>query len=658
MPQRRRRWRLWAQLARGAALVLALACSQGAPRPTAARLEALKPSVQVRLSGEELEVAGLEQLALHEGDVVKTLAEGETDVVFAGNNRIHLGPNASLLIEGGGAKGAELGAAVLTGAVTVAAGGAGIGMHIRSPLGLAHLSGASVSVLDVSIAQGMAVRVGQIALESPHANHAITLEVGQAVTFAHAGRAQGLVIHSVGASAELAPIDVAAPREPWVRAKTVKGPVRWRAAGHEAWMPVVANAAFAAGDRVRLQERATAQLQVGAQGSLSLDGNNELTLGARTVSPGAEQLRYALHGGHIRLRVACASQRATHVLEVADETLTIATGPQQADVAVAHRGAQTDVVVRFGTCVLGDGRTVHAGQAVTLQNGHADTEPADAFAGAVAVERRRPSVIYYQHTPPPVRFIGSAHTEAAPTVRFAADARLRRDAKEELLHQGSFLTDAVGGGRTYWRLGSKGRAQAVDVVLEPQRATGDASRNVDLDDTGQPATVIYDNAVPNLVLHWPAIEAASQYRVRFGPDDRSGIVLVEETLQATQLKVPAKALKEGAYAWQVQPRDAAGARLGEAAVNQVMLSFATQARGLRLHAPASDVTTEAAMFTIEGDVEDGCELLLNGARVEISPHGHVKKRSPLAIGKNAFVFRLVKRGRADRVYVRTVTREA
>lgn len=641
---------LWFWLA---LLLTPLSCHRGQPL---AHLESLKPDVVVRAAGASADMPGAEQMALALNDIVKTQGQGEVDVVFAGNNRIHLGPNSSLLIERHGGENAEMGAVVLSGDVRVTAGGIGIGMGIRSSVGQVQLSGAKVSVLDVSMQRGIEVKLGDVALD-PGANRpSVKVEVGQAVTLASIG-AEGIVVSSLAPSADMAPMHFDVADAAYGRAERLHGQPRWQHHGQGDWQPVRGGTSFGNGDKVTLSADEAARIRLDKRVVVQLMGDNELHFHQARIDKNAQQFHYGLSHGHARLQAQRSRVDIKQTVDVADTPLAIDIGPQRADVELSQQGNLSEMTVRFGKVTLPDGTLVRGGQGATLQDGRLVAPVRDAFVGAVALSPGRSSVVFYTDRVPPVRFEAPAQATDVDTVRFSADRNIRRRLTEEHVTGGHFTSDEVKAGRTYWRVGGRGKPTQLDVVKEPQRAGERSGSETNLDDNGEATTIYYGNALPRVRLHWPRQSSADLYSVQLFTPGRSNTPLFRRTTRKNDVSVPSDKLREGSFVWRVVPIDAAGKPLTSAQDNSITLSHDAEVHGLVLRTPQPALRTTQSKVLAQGDVEAGCMLTLNGRAVPIDRRHQFSQTLPLVAGDNHFIFRLTKQGRPDRYYVRTIIKE-
>ena len=641
------------------AFVLASACQRS--RPVAPiHLEAVRGNVAVRAHDANADVPGHNDQALTEGDVVTTGVDAETDVVFTGNNRVHLGPNGALLLSAAGSTSTQLGAIVLSGVARAQGGGEGIGLSIGTPLGTARLSGNKFTVLEIDLGRGLHLTTGEVNLVRPDRLEMLPLVLGQTLEVGalpillpsqQMVDVPGLTVQS------LAPTPPPPPaRAAHLRARS--GQVARQAGGTGAWLAAASGDAIGVGDLLRLGADGSAELALADDMDVALRGRSELGLGAYRETDGAGGLRahYSLRRGNAQLHIAGNADGGPAAggqeVEVAGVTLQVAPGAREARVEVQNaRPRRARVVVRYGRVRVGN-LEVEAGQAVDVVDGRPSAVQ-QAFVAPVQLEPGRPAVLFTQDGVPALRFgadaPGTHHVELADGADMAALRNV------ENTRAAALATDEVPMGTSYWRNGA-GPAARLDVRAEPRRSCARCAREEAIDDTGEVSEVVYQSEPPTLRLRWSAVPEAHGYRVRISDAAAPKSEMLVRTCTETELRLRPGELGRGTYLWSVTPVDEAGETLATAKDNTLRLSLDNVAQGLNVRYPQGGVQVKRRQLVTSGEVERGSTLKLNGRAVRLDDVGAFRERVALRPGLNRLVFTVSRVNEPDRIYVRDVTR--
>lgn len=648
-----------------AACWVALACQRQAPpappapaSPAVAHLEALHGTVSVRLHGAGAEAPGREQQPLADEDFVTTGADGEVDVVFAGNNRVHLGPNGALSVHGGTATATQVGVIMLDGAARAQGGGAGLGLSVGTPLGTAKLSSTQLTVLEVDVRRGLHLTTGEVNLVRPDRLEVLplilgqTLEVGALPVLLPSQQlldVPGLTVQS------LAPVPPPPPaRTAHLRAH--HGRVLRQGAGADSWQAAAAGDALGDGDSLRLLPGGDAEVTLADNMDVAMHGGGEFAFGRLEEADGGLRARYTVRRGNARLHIVGATDghapAASQEVGVAGATLQVRPGAREARVDVQDASLdRARVVVRYGRLRVGP-VDVEAGQAVTVVRGRVSA-PQPAFVAPVQLTPGRPAVLFAQRGVPPLRFGADAPGEHHVEVADAVDMAALRAA--ENTRQGALASDEVALGTTYWRSGGAPAAK-LEVRPEPSRSCVRCAREEAIDDTGAPSEVVYQGDPPALRLRWSEVPEARAYRVRVADAATPRAEMLARTCTGTQLRLAPGELSRGTYLWSVTPLDAAGAPLATPHDNTLRLSFDNVVKGLRLRYPQREVSVRRARLVTSGAVERGSQLQLNGREVRLDADGAFAERVAVRPGLNRLVYTVRRTGEPDRIYVRDVVR--
>ena len=618
-----------------------------------AHLERQGGTVTVQLRGRKADVAAAPDQQLYAEDLVKTGPDGEVDVVFAGNNRIHLGHNAALLLHDTGSVATQVGAVVLKGSVRASSGGTGVALHIGTPVGMAKLGGDTIAVLDVDMGKGLSVSTGDVVLARPDRLDVLPLKLNQTLKIDALPvllPEQQMIDVPAVTVAHLAP-----PPPPTLPARlaATTGRAERQVGGKGAFRPARAGELLVAGDRLRLAGAAdTAEVDLDDGMSVQLRGG-ELDLRQTENTAQGRRARYALRASRARLRITSYENRPAQEAEVAGATLKVAPGSKEAKVDVdATRADAAHVVVRFGRAQVGT-TALEAGQAVDVRNGQVGA-PYPAFAAPVALHEGRATVLYVGEEVPPVRFGGTEpgahHVELAQKADFA-----RIEAAEDT-DQAALATDEVPLGTTYWRTGGDAsRAAKLDVVHEAARKVCRNCQGIAaVDDDGRPNTVMYAHVPPDTTLRWSEVAEAAAYRLVLVREGTPPSTLVDEVVKKTRYTVASRRLREANYHWSVTPLDAQGASLAEPKDNGLRYVYDNVTRGLNVRAPHDGAQVDQAQLLTSGEVEPGATLQIDGRQAQLSEHGQFRHEVALRPGRNRIVYRVMAPGVPERIWIRTV----
>jgi hypothetical protein len=92
---------------------------------------------------------------LKDGDVVTTSANSSADVVFAGNNLVHLGPDSALVVGAHGGEVTSLGAVLLAGSAQITGGKQNIDFTIGTPLGVVQMPKDKLAEVSIRFDEGV-----------------------------------------------------------------------------------------------------------------------------------------------------------------------------------------------------------------------------------------------------------------------------------------------------------------------------------------------------------------------------------------------------------------------------------------------------------------------------------------------------------------------
>jgi hypothetical protein len=641
-----------------------LSCHEEEQQPPVAHLATAAGAVTVRPGGREATEPGAAGAGLYIEDIVSTGPDGAAAVEFDGGNKIDLGANTSLVIRRQGGAQAAVGAVLLAGTARAASSGKGLRLTIGTPFGLAEIGGTKVSVLNVSIENGLRVEVGQVEVVSQKDGvngAAQTLDAGMGLSIdgvvLRAGSAtiDGL---TVGVGGEKAGEIVLKPLSVTLLANPKQAMVM--VAGDKTWKQAKKRALLNAGDRVHIKKGGTGRVQIGEEAALTLKSDSIMDyLGSGGADDRAEA-SYAIRQGGAQISLLKRGQKAVeHKIQVGSSTLSVRPTVREADVDVSttkNGGAQ--VTVRFGQVEI-DGQTIEAGQTFDLsKEGKVVGTPRALATTKIDVHPRTSTIVYYDKRVPAINFdwTGEGASKNA-VVEIASDKDFKQITAAEQMSKTSLILDGLQPGKFYWRVGGEaGKRGLVQIMEEASNDCANCKRTNTIEDTGEKTVVYYQQALPAIILRWKETPGTAQYNLKVFADGEFDTPLVDEKLTETKRAFDAGRFAEGKYYWLVTSLDKAAKELATGRMNSLQITYDNAITALVIRAPKQGAKVSGGSFTTQGEAELGAKVYLNGKRIEVDENGRFTEAVTLKPGLNQLVYRVVAADGVERYYLREVQR--
>ncbi|MBI3179010.1 MAG: hypothetical protein HYZ27_05075 [Deltaproteobacteria bacterium] len=630
----------------GVAALVGCACPQN--DSPVAHLRQMSGEVTVRQSAQSEPAPARATQALGEGHVVATGADGKAVVEFSGGNQVELEPSTVLVIRRSGGTAAQVGAVLMSGSARASSRGQGVLLAIGTPFGLTEV-GAGASSVEVSLARGITVLVGEVVVLTPSGQRT-TVTAGNAFTI------EGLVVQ-VG---EARPDGVVLPPMEFVLLANPQQ-VQIKRAGEDTWRAPKKRDSIATGDAVRTRRASNTRLQFGELASLSLQPQTEVTFGQAGVSGNSHRARYQVSVGNVVVHLRRDDKIGSlHEIEVAGLTMSVEPGLQEAAAEVsAGENGRAQVTVRFGKVRLSDGTVIEAGQAVTVEKGKVLSGARPLAETQLGLMAKSSAIVYYVNEVPPVQFLWPAEEGAgAYLFELAQDRDFAKPVFREEVKGNAFVVDKLRAGRYHWRVKGKGDWFRGTIAVEKGRdmECANCKRKNVIDDTGEQTVVYYQKVVPGITLRWKEVEGAQQYRARVYADGEFDTPLAEKSATATTVAFEEGRFEEGKYYWDVTAFAADSRELSRGRMNTLSIAYDNALVDLDIKAPRDGQKITSGSVLTRGEVQLGAKLSINGKKASVDRKGRFRESVPLAKGANQLVYRTLSADGVERYYVRLVHR--
>ncbi len=365
-----------------------------------------------------------------------------------------------------------------------------------------------------------------------------------------------------------------------------------------------------------------------------------------------------MSGGPAELAIERAASPQRARLTVSGAPVDITPTVKSASVMLTPEGARTAVLVRFGEARLGAKSVVPASSVVWLEHGEIVAGPKPAYPDALDVRPSKPTEIYYDASPPPVRFIvpeQAANSQTPRQMQWSTRQDFAKIEAAEVLQKSSFARDRLPEGRSYFRsTDAPGDVGELLVEHDASQACADCRADNTIDDTGERVVVHYENRVPHVRLRWNQDGQNSNSTLYVFKDSDLKVPVLQEETNKISKDLPDALLTEGAYYWYVA-NALSKDRPAATAINTLKIEHELQTEGLALVVPRLSQKVRRRRLMSSGRVAQGATLTLNGKVVAVRPDGSFKVPVRLGEGSNRLVYRVTEPSQSAKYYIRDVT---
>jgi hypothetical protein len=640
---------------RALALVCALAgCEQEPARPLApkpvATLEVTFGQVTLERGDQRMAVLGAD---LFVKDAVETAAESEAKVGFDQGRHVELGENARLVIseDRTGLLVEVQRGFVLTGVPNDAAARGGVSLAILTPFGLTRLGegGGEVAVRVGGEEAMVEVRLGTIEVVTREG------KVAQASAGDRVHLSPGKIEILARTPAEALPTVILL--QP-VKLVLSSGAAEVQKKGSRGWRALSAATPVEAGDAVRARAARARLGLLGGHSRLDLERGAELVVEGAAANDGEEEARLGLRAGELGLQLA--RQKKGRVVLGEEVALESESGGY-----FSVRRTRDGLEV---AAVAGDARIVRGSQSEALPAGSqariglragGKVSVREGAAGELALPTRLGVQVFHAGLEQ-ATLTWRGEKSRDYLVQLASDARHEHPLLEGVVHGPEITVPVPRRGALHWRVLEADGTTVVDrgsATFAPEPAVKDLERlRNEVPDGKEKTTIYYQDKPPAVTFTFASQEAAASYRLAVYRKGALTAPVAERTSAELRIPLEAGALSEGSYVWLVTAVGRAGEELGGGGrMNQLELVYDNSVPSLFIRSPKNGDRVAARVRT-QGVAPVGSRLFVNGKAAALDDKSRFDEEVAPAGSPPALIYRLVRPGAADVVYVRTLRR--
>lgn len=658
-------------------------------------------------------------MPLREGDLLATGEAGQATVLFPGRNMVTLSAKSSVRLRRGPQAGSDFGVALVAGSARILSEGHGVRLTVAGAFGALEVgAGAGAAharpvIVEIAADGGVHVLMGDIEVqrtdgtkEQLHGDPNAALRVadlmpvpGMPVSAAAAAAhptmnslnvaelvARPVAARELGGTFSAAPalapplapplapvlapvlaptLTLALPEEPLEPVACVlftnnKQTVT-RPTSTGPWRPAATRVVLTPGTFVWAR-KGDAWLECGARSAINLRGDTQIQLTHAGTARARDEVGYVILSGAVQASLTRLNAKddtvVRHVIEALGQHVTVTPSRREAYADVSVGKASATLTLRRGHGILDGGLRVEAGATVDWGAGGQPSAPRFLDVGRVDVHARSNAIVYCGGSVPPLNFVWTGEVPGPPWIfEMAQDNDMVELVIAEELARSNFVIDALAAGKYFWRVtsGKEVARGVLQIVDEGDNDCDDCQPIHVISDTGKPATVSFQHALPAITLRWQETPGASAYHLQVIAAGATA-PRIDEHLKALSRVFPAGLLPAGAYTWTVTSD---GVDRAVPRRNALQLTHDNaMAAAVRVQVPPpGGQTVSGDSIIASGDADVGARISVNGKQVDVDGKGRFKEPVALHPGVNPLTFRTLGADGVERYYLRDVTRK-
>lgn len=558
------------------------------------------------------------------GDVVETGEGGSASLTFADGRVLELGSDGRIEL------GADNDGILLS---------VGRGVVVTRSGGTPAAPGEETVELSVETAYGL-VRIGRAGLQLEVREDGVTIDVqtGNATIVARNGNSVDLQAGAGGNLSRegatrrvtLEPMEVVLMQSTGRIEVTRRDGKRLKLSNPKGTTPL------GEGDTVRVAGGSATLGGVGSEARITLETGASVEVGQSQGGGNAEDVALALQKGTLVMKVPFGQRKTLR--PAPDLEVTAGEG---GTFSVTRKADGLEVSSVVGDLeVTPEGRPatrLKGGQTATV--GSAGISAVDPVREALTLPTRNGLSLLHPAAER-VALVWPENKDGRYHLTVSSDASFSRPLVDGIVHQAFFNLAAPSRGVLFWKVQLDEDSKASgSLVCRPERAGEELGNLNNQVPAGPEKTVIYfQDKPPALTFLWKAPEQkVAKYLLRVYQAGQFEKPLHERSTPATSVQLPAGAIGDGAYQWDVTWLDAAGKPVGSSGKMSVLeLQYDNQVRRLVITEPKNG-DRQSARVPVAGVAPLGSKVAVNGQNLELEPKGRFAGvTSPISGGRVVF----------------------